>query len=134
MKINNSLIRIYKYIKKYEQRLLIIFIIYTIVEIIYSLLSANIPKMMVEILYFDKEENYFTEFFLFILFSMCLLGYIETITFNISDSKITRIKTYYAKQLYEKITNLKYQYIEDADFLNNNNSTFSVVEDYDGGI
>ncbi len=134
MKINNSLIRIYKYIKKYEQRLLIIFIIYTIVEIIYSLLSANIPKMMVEILYFDKEENYFTEFFLFILFSMCLLGYIETITFNISDSKITRIKTYYAKQLYDKITNLKYQYIEDADFLNNNNSTFSVVEDYDGGI
>lgn len=29
---------------------------------------------------------------------------------------------------------MKYQYIEDADFLNNNNSTFSVVEDYDGGI
>ncbi len=134
MKLNNSLIRIYKYIKEYEQRFLGVFIIFTITEILYCFLNAIIPKMMVETLYFDKEETHFTEIFLFFLVSMCLLGYIKTITLNISNSKITRIKNHYAKKLFEKITNLKYQYIEDADFLNNNNSTFSVVEDYDGGI
>lgn len=135
MKINNSLIKIYKYIKNNEQKLFAIFIVFTIAEVLYSILNIIISKVMVEILYFDKEKiNYFIATFLFFLVSMCLLGYLKTITLNLGNTKITKIKNHYKKKLCNRITNLKYEYIEDADFLNSNNLTFSVVDKYDGGI
>ena len=101
----------------------------------YSIVCTIVPKMLIEILYIENERlDIFIKYLLLSLILLCMFGYIKTISLHLSNSKIIRIKNYYSELLCRKIIRLKYQYLEDADFMNRNNLAFSVVEDYDKGI
>lgn len=127
--------KIYKHIKDKQKLLIRFWICFTVMEVLYTMLSVALPKVMVDALYFnEKRIDIFLELLFFFLLTLCILGWIKTMVLNKSNAKVTRIKNHYAMLLYNKILNLKYEYIEDPNFLNANNFTFAVVEEYDRGI
>lgn len=135
MKSRNSILRIYKYIKYNEKYFWCYFLIYTIAQIVFSVLSVSMSKVLIEALYLKEEMvNKFIGILLFFFLFMTLSGWQKNIMLHKLNAQIVRIKNHYSKKLYKKILNIKYQLVEDAKFLDENNQIFAVVKEYNHGI
>ncbi|NLX61507.1 MAG: ABC transporter ATP-binding protein [Tissierellia bacterium] len=134
--LGSTIKRLFDNVSRQNRKIYLYFLVYTVTAAIYPFFSVILPKLLIDELskgLYAQLENILKIVVGYFLLTS-IFGFIKTFVASHAYPRITRLRIDYIKDMFDKIVNVEYKYMEDATFFEKNGRAMEATNSNDNGI
>ena len=134
--LGSTIKRLFDNVSRQNRKIYLYFLVYTVTAAIYPFFSVILPKLLIDELskgLYAQLENILKIVVGYFLLTS-IFGFIITFVASHAYPRITRLRIDYIKDMFDKIVNVEYKYMEDATFFEKNGRAMEATNSNDNGI
>lgn len=134
--LGSTIRKLLENVNRQNRKIYVYFLLYTFTAAIYPFFSVILPKVLIDELSSGAEAHIVNIVKIILIYFMLtsIFGFLKTFIANYADPRITWLRIDYIRDMFDKIVSIKYKYMEDAVFFEENERAIEATNSGDTGI